>query len=455
MSPPVSTERVLSTLNADGSRRKIMPRLAPGRFLRARRIVGYALIALFVALPFIDIGGRPALLIDLVTRELSLFGLVFRPTDGFLLMLLGLSVALAVFLVTALVGRAWCGWACPQTVYLEMVFRPIERLLEGTHGQLSTRGRRIVKWGLYTVLAFVLANVFLAYFVGVERLERWVIGSPADHPGGFALVVFVSALMLFDFGYFREQMCMVTCPYGRLQSVLLDKQSLIIGYDAKRGEPRGKSKGKKSLPVLQANGDCIDCGACVQVCPTGIDIRDGLQMECVGCAQCIDACDPIMDKLGRKRGLISYTSQDILAGGAKKLLRARTMIYPVLLLVVVSALVFSVTGRSSTRVAVTRIQGPAFVELPDGKIASAVRIELENESDTPRTYRVFVQNAPDAALRTPQETWAVRPRHTQTLPLFVDVPRGSFTNGKREVTLLVTDDAGFHRMVVVTLLGPS
>lgn len=454
MSPPVVPDRVLATLNADGSRRKINPRPAPGRFLRARRIVGYALIALFVALPFIEIGGRPALLLDLVTRELSLFGLVFRPTDGFLLMLLGLSIALTVFLVTALVGRAWCGWACPQTVYLEMVFRPIERMLEGVHGQRKTLARSAAKWGLYAALAFALSNVFLAYFVGVERLETWVIGSPAAHPGGFALVVGVAGLMLFDFGYFREQMCMVTCPYGRLQSVLLDKQSLIIGYDAKRGEPRGKPK--RSLPVLaSAPGDCVDCGACVAVCPTGIDIRDGLQMECVGCAQCIDACDPIMDKLGRKRGLIAYTSQDILAGGKRHLLRARTIVYPLLLAICATLLVVAVAGRAATRVAVTRTSGPSFVELPSGLIASAVRIEIENESDAPRIYRVQVMDAPEATLRTPQDLWEVRARHTQTLPLFVDVPRASFAGGKRSITLLVTDDAGFHRVLQVTLLGPS
>src|SRR4051794_22981120 len=229
------SERVLSTLNLDGTRNVIRPRLARGRFLTWRRVAGYALIALFVFLPRVRINGRPALLIDLVSREVDVFGALFRPSDGLVLMLLGIAIVLAVFLVTALFGRVWCGWGCPQTVYLEHVFRPIERLFEGRRGTRKTWPRRTLKWLAFTAISFLLSNVFLAYFVGVDRLELWVLDSPLEHVGGFALVCGVAALMLFDFGYFREQMCIVACPYGRLQTVLLDPQSLIVGYDARRG----------------------------------------------------------------------------------------------------------------------------------------------------------------------------------------------------------------------------
>jgi cytochrome c oxidase accessory protein FixG len=340
---PNPKHRVLSTLNHDGTRNWLRPKLARGRFLRRRRIAAWALIALFVALPVLPIGGRPALLIDLVTRELSAFGMVFRPSNGFLLLLLGLTIVLAVFVVTALLGRVWCGWGCPHTVYLEHVFRPIERWLEGTPAQQVRlprfAPRRLLKWVIYAVLAFALANVFLAYFVGVARLHLWVLESPSAHPGGFAVVIGVTALMLGNFGWFREQTCIVACPYGRLQSVLLDRQSLIVGYDARRGEPRGKPRKKQlaTLPGGTSLGDCVDCGACVAVCPTGIDIRDGLQMECVGCAQCIDACDTVMDKLHRPRHLIGYTSQDQLAGKPRRLLRPRMIAYPALLAVVGAA----------------------------------------------------------------------------------------------------------------------
>ena len=451
MSHEVPTDRVLSTLNRDGTRRWIRPKLAHGRFLRRRQIVAYALIVVFVLLPRVRIGGRPAVLIDLASREIDAFGAVFRPSDGFMLALLGIAVAVTVFLVTALWGRVWCGWGCPQTVYLEHVFRPIERWLEGSRGQRASVPRKLVKWTIYSALAFALANVFLAYFVGTDALERWVTHSPADHPFGFGLVVAVSALMLFDFGWFREQMCIVTCPYGRLQSVLLDKQSLIVAYDPRRGEPRAPAK--KRLPIAE-HGDCVDCSACVAVCPTGIDIRDGLQMECIGCAQCIDACDSVMDKLKRPRGLIKYTSKDELAGKPRKVLRVRTIVYPALIAIAVGGLALQLTTRSGTEVWIERVTGPAFVELPDGKISSQAQIKLENESDEPRRYRIALVESPGASLRS-SDTWNVKPRAAIVVPLMVDVPRASFVRGERVVHVRIFESSGFEHMLNVTLLGPD
>ncbi|HET9624940.1 MAG TPA: cytochrome c oxidase accessory protein CcoG [Kofleriaceae bacterium] len=454
MTPPLVSERVLSTLNQDGSRHWLRPKLARGRFLRRRRIVGYTLIALFLALPLISIGGRPALLIDLMTREVSAFGAVLRPSNGLLLLLLGLTIVLTVFVVTALFGRVWCGWGCPQTVYLEHVFRPIERWLEGTPAQAAKRPRfhprRIAKWVIYAGLAAALANVFLAYFVGVARLRVWVLESPLDHVGGFSVVVAVSALMLANFGWFREQTCIVACPYGRLQSVLLDRQSLIVGYDVRRGEPRGKPK--KHLPVV---GDCVDCGACVAVCPTGIDIRAGLQMECVGCAQCIDACDAVMDKLGRARGLIGYTSQDQLAGLPRRLIRPRLIVYPALLAIVCGLFVASVIGRATAEVSVLRAEGESFMRLQDDRVASQVRLKIENEGDDAREFVIALVDAPDAVLRSPLPSWPLAPHHARVVPLFVEAAAGSFVHGERPIHLRVTDRAGFTRTVSATLLGPA
>ncbi|MBL9017902.1 MAG: cytochrome c oxidase accessory protein CcoG [Myxococcales bacterium] len=458
MTPPVHQARVLSTLNADGTRRWLRPKLAHGRFLTGRRIVGFALIVLFVLLPRIRIGGRPALLIDLITREINVFGLVFRPSDGVVLMLFGLTVVLVVFLVTALFGRVWCGWGCPQTVYLELVFRPIERWLEGTPSQAARlprfHPRKLAKLAIYAAISFALSNVFLAYFVGTDRLEQWVFDSPLDHLGGFSVVVGVAALMMVDFAYFREQMCIVACPYGRLQSVLLDKQSLIVGYDEARGEPR--TKAKKSLPVLEEpRGDCVDCSACVSVCPTGIDIRQGLQMECIGCAQCIDACDAVMDKLERRRGLIGYTSQDRLAGKRGRLLRARTVIYPALLALVVGLFVLSIGTKSAAEVFVQRATGPSFVMLPDGRVASQVLLKIENETDELKNYTITLAETPNATLRSPQPRWQVKARKASDVPLFVDSPPEAFVGGKRTAHLRIDDSEGFQKIVTVTLLGPE
>jgi len=452
MSNFVPVERVLSTLNRDGTRNFLHPKLSRGRFLNRRRVVGYALIALFVLLPRIRIGGRPAFLIDLITREISAFGMVFRPSEGFLLALLGLTVVATVFLVTALFGRVWCGWGCPQTVYLELVFRPIERLLEGGRGQKLTLVRRAVKLAMFAGLSFALANVFLAYFVGTDRLETWVFESPLQHVGGFTVVMVVTGLMLFDFGYFREQMCIVTCPYGRLQSVLLDRQSLIVGYDPKRGEPRTPAKKKAQATK---GGDCVDCRACVTTCPTGIDIRDGLQMECIGCAQCIDACDHVMDKLDRPRGLIRYTSQDELAGLGRKLLRGRTLIYPALLAFAFTALVWKTSTRADTEVWVDRITGPAFVELPDGKVSSQLRLKIENRTDVRQGYRIELVAPADAELRSALPVWEASPHKAIEVPLFVDLPRTAFVHGELHARVRVSHEGGFAKVMELTLFGPD
>jgi len=450
MSVAQAPERVLSTLNPDGTRFTINPRVSHGRFHTARRLVGYGLIVLFVLLPYIDIGGKPAILLDLAHREFTFVGATFRPADGFILMLFGLAVVLTVFLVTALAGRVWCGWGCPQTVYMEWVFRPIERLL---------KKRRVLTWAVYAVLSVALANVFLSYFVGASTVWHWMRSSPAVHPGGFSIVLGVSALMLFDFAYFREQMCVLACPYGRLQSVLLDEHSLIIGYDEKRGEPRGKiGKRGKALPVIRDGaplGDCIDCRACVNTCPTGIDIRQGLQMECIGCAQCIDACDAIMERVERPRGLIRYTSKAELAGKVRRVLRPRVLVYPVVLAVVGVLFLVQVGERTKADVWVLRQEGAPFTVLEDGTVSTPVRVKIENRSSAKRIYRVALEDSAGARVINPRPEYPLAPGASTIVPLFVISPRDAFDDGEREADVVISDDAGWHTSLDVTILGPE
>ncbi|MCA9240682.1 MAG: 4Fe-4S binding protein, partial [Planctomycetales bacterium] len=272
-------ERVLSTLEHDGSRRWLFPRLSQGRFWHRRRLVAYLLIATYALLPFIKIGGKPAILLDIANRQFTFFGFTFLPTDTLLLAIFVVALFLTIFFATAVAGRVWCGWACPQTVYMEYVFRPIERLFTGRKGKGGAPDKNVagvwkgVMYVVYFLVCLHLANVFLSYFVGVEKLHRWIWTSyPWEHPGPFVLVMFITGLMMFDFCYWREQLCIIGCPYGRFQSVMLDKSSCIIGYDEQRGEPRGRGRDR----ATQGLGDCVACNMCVQVCPTGIDIRDGL-----------------------------------------------------------------------------------------------------------------------------------------------------------------------------------
>ena len=358
---------VLTTLRDDGSRIWMRPKLSLGRFLSRRQWVGYALIVLFLVLPFVRVGGYPAILLDVMARRFHFFGVTFHPTDSVLLMFLMLSIFLGIFWITALFGRVWCGWGCPQTVYMELLFRPIERLIEGNTGQQRKLDekrftvRRTLKWAVFMVIAFVLGNQFLAYFVGWERLAVWMTESPTEHLGGFGVMAVTTGLVFFDFAYFREQMCTVVCPYARLQSALLDRHSLIVGYDKLRGEARRRVKERTAN---DDSGDCIDCHACVVTCPTGIDIRNGLQLECISCTQCIDACDNIMDKVGKPRGLIRLSSQHHLeTKKPTRLVRPRVVLYPLIILVFMGLLVYLVTTKAAADVTILRQHGAPYVVL--------------------------------------------------------------------------------------------
>lgn len=384
-------ERVLSTLESDGTRRWLYPRLSQGALWSRRRVVAYSLIALYTLLPFIKIGGKPAIQLDIVGARFVLLGAEYRPDDLKLLAVFGLLVGLSIFFVTAIMGRVWCGWACPQTVYLEFVYRPIERFFMGVSGKGGKPKREVAGWRIvamyaaYLLISWHLANTFLAYFIGVDALNEWIWTQPPwRHPGAFALVAFVTGLMLFDFCYWREQLCIIGCPYGRFQSVLLDRSSLIVGYDKQRGEPRGKGRDRQAKSL----GDCVDCKMCVEVCPTGIDIREGLQLECVNCTQCIDACDSVMDKVGQPRGLIRYSSQRSLDGEPTRIVRPRVAIYSGVIVGLLVLLTTLLATRKSFDVTLLRGLGRPFVVTDAGQVDNTVRAKLLNRTDVERSYRV-------------------------------------------------------------------
>jgi cytochrome c oxidase accessory protein FixG len=455
MSAPIAPGRVLPTLNADGTRRRIRPRLYQGPHHSHRRVTAWILMLLFAGIPWVEVGKKPLVLLDLPRREFTFFGRTFLPTDGVLLMLLLLAIFVAIIWTTALVGRAWCGWACPQTVYMEFLFRPIERLFEGRREdqlRLDRAGggwRRFAKNVTFLLIAFVLANVFLSYFVGVKTLIGWTKLSPLEHWTPFLVVAVTTGLVFFDFAFFREQMCTVVCPYARIQSVLLDKSSLIIGYDKLRGEPRTKGKPKAG------RGDCIDCGACVAACPTGIDIRDGLQLECIACAQCADACDTIMLKVKKPLGLIRYGSQTTLeTQKATKVLRPRVVIYPVMLVALLAALVAMGAKRRDAEVTVLRGIGAPFA-LDGERVTGELRIKVQNRTDHGARYRLELVGAPNVRLIAPENPLDVASGAQRTTAVFAVAPRSEFVGGRREIVVRVSDAQGFSVNVPYRLLGPT
>jgi cytochrome c oxidase accessory protein FixG len=455
MSVPVPSQRVLPTLNADGTRRRIRPRLYQGPRLTGRRNVAWALMALFAGIPWLERGGKPLVLLDVARREFTLFGRTFLPTDSVLLMLLLLAIFVAIIWTTALIGRAWCGWACPQTVYMEFLFRPIERLFEGKREnqlRLDREGgglRRVAKNVVFLALAFLLGNIFLSYFVGVKTLLAWSRLSPLEHWTPFLVVAVTTALVFFDFAYFREQMCTVICPYARIQSVLLDKSSLIIGYDRLRGEPRAKGK------PAPGRGDCIDCGACVAACPTGIDIRDGLQLECIACAQCADACDGIMAKIKKPLGLVRYGSQTVLEARQKtRVLRPRVVIYPILLGVLLAALFAFGSERHLAELTVLRGIGAPFT-LDGDQVTSELRIKVQNRSEHSERYQLEIVANPPVRLVAPENPLDVAAGAQRTTAVFVVAPRTSFTLGRREISVRVSDGHGLELVSPYRLLGPQ
>lgn len=456
MTVPIEPRRiVLPTLNADGSRNRVRPELFRGSRYRARLIVAWALLVTFLVLPFLNWGGKPVVLLDVVHRKFVLFGRTFLPTDGVLLMLLLIAVFIGIFWLTAVLGRAWCGWACPQTVYLEFVFRPIERWFEGSRAQqlkLDKHGggaRRMLKNLVFVVLSAAVANVFLAYFVGVDALSSWVRASPFERPVPFLVMAVTAGLVFFDFAYFREQMCTVVCPYARLQSVLLDKRSLIVGYDARRGEPR--KKGKPS----SESGDCIDCGACVRACPTGIDIRDGLQLECIACAQCMDACDSIMARVNKPSGLIRYGTELGLSEGARAArgFRPRLLVYPVVLTASLGGL-FLIGSPRPAEVTVLRGLGAPYT-LAGDVVHNQIRIKIENRTDSAQRYQIDLRGDAGLHLVAPENPLSIGPGTRRTTTVFVSAPVRSFSNGVQPIRFGISDGAGFETFAEYHLLGPK
>lgn len=442
---PVISE---GSLGRDGRHKRPYPADVTGRFVRARRVVYAALIALWAALPWIPIAGHPAVFLDVEKRQFFLFGMTFNAQDVWLLFFALSGVGFGLVYATAVLGRVWCGWACPQTVFLEALFRPIERLINGPRNVALRRARSgmtfdrvwrvVATHGAYVLAALLVAHVFLAYFVSIPRVFAMVRTKPGAHPEAFGWMLAVTAVMYGNFAFFREQLCVVVCPYGRLQSVLIDDDSLVVGYDTKRGEPRGKA-----VATSEARGDCVDCNRCVVVCPTGIDIREGLQLDCIACTACIDACDEVMDKLERPRGLIRYDSQRGLRGtpgDTRRILRPRLYAYTALLVIGAVVATFAFRGREPFEANIVRLAGTPYTR-ENGVIRNAFELHVVNKSSRPAHFEVVPPAGTGLAFVIPIADLELEPLASRRVPVFVTMPEPDFT-GDRPFTVRVRGRLG-------------
>jgi cytochrome c oxidase accessory protein FixG len=449
----------VTTIRDDGSRRFIHPNSVSGRFTSARAMVGVLLLLMYIALPWIPINGHPAVFLDVIHRQFHLFGLTFVTQDLWLAFFMITGVGFSLFYITALVGRIWCGWACPQTVFLDIV-RRIERWFEGdaaarrrlddsawTGNKTLRRGGSRLAFGL---LAYVVAHIFLSYFVSIPHLYEMMTTNPGEHWGAFIFVFAMTFALWFNFAWFREQFCIILCPYGRIQSALTDDNTLNIGYDELRGEPRGK-KGTTT-------GDCIDCRKCVQVCPTGIDIRHGLQLECIGCAACVDACDSVMAKLERATGLIRYDSFNGLKRRTRKIIRPRIIFYTVLLGIGVIALSLALSRFQSLTVSMNRLSAAAyFLDGPDeSTIRNQFLVRIMNKRNATMDCKIEVLNAPTGLdVAGIDKTYSIPAESAESVALIMRLPRANFkTDIPLKVRISTIDGkAGVER--TMTFLGPK
>lgn len=465
--PAAPSRDSVTTIRSDGSRPFLFPADTRGRFTLARRASALLLIAFYLSLPWIKMNGYPAVFLDIAERRFHLFGITLAAQDMWLLFFVITGLGFTLFLVTALLGRIWCGWACPQTVFLDHVYRRIERWIEGDAVKRRALDaapftplkitRRIVKHAAYIVVSAAIMHLFLAYFVSLPEVWSMMSHAPFDHWTAFVFMGVSTAVLYFNFAWFREQLCIVICPYGRIQSALIDDHSLVIGYDVARGEPRGKAHASAGLPAagLAKAGDCIDCFRCVHVCPTGIDIRQGLQMECVGCTACIDACDEVMLRLKRPRGLIRYDSQAAFAGLHTRWIRPRTILYAVLLLIGASVATWALSTVHSASFGVTRMIGAPYI-VDATTVRNQFLVRIVNKRNEPARFVLSIDDAPDGVRTTGFEgPVEVGPLGELVQPLIIQQLRDAYTGPFRFELQVNDEEESFELDRTVDFLGPE
>ena len=452
----------LGNITAEGKRLKIYARQPRGAYHRARVVVSWVLLTILFGGPFVDIDGQPLLLFNIVERKFVLFGVPFWPQDLHLFLFVMLALVVFIVLFTAVFGRLWCGWACPQTVFLEMVFRKIEYWIEGDAVQQRRLDkaewtgdkvfRKVLKHGIFGALSFLIANIFLAYIIGADELFVIVTDPPSEHLAGLISIVIFSGLFYGVFASFREQACIIVCPYGRWQSVMVNEDTMAVTYDYGRGEPRGKAR--KGGRTVDSVGDCVDCRQCVRVCPTGIDIRHGIQMECVNCTACMDACDEVMDRLERPRGLIRYSSLNVIEHGRRRLVTARTLAYLGVLAALLIVAVALFATRADVQAVILREPGQLFAELPDGRLSNFYSIKIINKTFEALPVDVRLESPADGELTYLGQLSALPPQGLLEGRFFVALPTSALAAGRNPVAFALYSGDRLVSRIETSFLAP-
>jgi cytochrome c oxidase accessory protein FixG len=451
----------IATVNEEGKRNWIYPKQPSGRFYDWRNWLSYVLLAFLVFAPVIHINGEQLLLFNVLERKFVIFGITFWPQDFHLFVLLMIASVVFIFLFTAVYGRIFCGWICPQTIFMELVFRKIEYLIEGDAQQQRalnaapwTTGKIIKKFskqGIFFAISFFISNLFLSYIIGLDELLQIVSRPPSAHLTGFISILLFSGAFYFVFSWFREQVCVLVCPYGRLQGVLLDENSVVISYDFVRGEERQKFRRNEE----RSGGDCVDCYQCVVVCPTGIDIRNGTQLECVNCTACIDACDNVMDKVGFPRGLIRYASYNAIVSGSKKIFTTRVIAYTAVLAVIVGVLVFLFVSRSDVETTILRAPGTLYLEPEAGTIRNLFTVRVINKTRERLPIRIELLEPAGSLVFVGGSSVTVEGSALAESAFFIDIAVENLDGMKTDILLGVYSGDRLLEEVRTGFMGPS
>jgi len=455
----------VATVDVEVKRIWMYPKKPSGTFYNYRKIVSYLLLVILFTGPFLTIGGEPILMLNVLERKFVILGQLFVPQDFHIFVIGMIITVLFVVLFTVTFGRIWCGWTCPQTIFMEMVFRRIEYLIEGdATAQRNLNNspwtgekirKKTIKHIVFALISFFIANMFLGYIVGGYNLIEMVTSSPLENWTVFVSLSIFTAIFYYVFAFFREQVCTSFCPYGRLQGVLLDKDSINISYDYVRGEPRGKLKKQPADDVLEEalQGDCIDCNACVRVCPTGIDIRNGTQMECINCTACIDACDEIMVKIDKPKGLIRYASEAEIEKGTKFKFTTRMYAYSGILILLLGVLGYMLTSREIIETTILRAPGQMYQLTETGNVRNLYTIQVVNKSAEAMPLNLKL-GAPKGELTLVKGALELKAASMVDGAFFLEFAKSELSGFKTDVVVEVWSQGKKIEEVNTTFVGP-